>query len=189
MIHSSKFLAVLDACVLYPAPVRDILLQLASVELYKPKWTKTIQEEWKRNLLRNRPDLRDEQLEKAISEMNKAFPDANVENYESLIPSFDLPDLDDCHVLAAAVRCQAHMIVTSNLKDFPGQTLKEFDIEVQHPDLFIANLIDLNPDKSLAAFQQQVTSLKNPPMTESQVLESLKRSGLITTSSKLRELK
>ena len=189
MIHSPKFTAILDACVLYPAPVRDLLLHLASFDLYKPKWTETIQEEWKRNLLERRSDLKGSQLQKTISEMNKAFPNANVEQYEPLIPTFNLPDADDCHVLAAAVRCHAEVIVTSNLKDFPDKYLNEFDIEAQHPDTFILNLIDLNPEKAVQAFKKLVSFLKNPTMTESQVLESLKKAGLVSTSNKLKELK
>lgn len=188
MIHSPKFTAVLDACVLYPAPVRDLLLHLASFDLYKPKWTDKIQEEWVRSLLKNRSDLKAAQLERTVHEMNKAFPDATVEKYEILVPSFDLPDADDRHVLAAAVRCGAEVIVTSNLKDFPEEYLKEFDIEAQHPDFFISNLIDLNPEDSLKAFKQQVSFLKNPPVTKSQVLESLKKSGLEMTSAKLQKL-
>lgn len=186
MIHSPKFTAILDANVLYPAPVRDLLLHLATFDLYKPKWTQTIQEEWKRNLLKKRPDLKTSQLDKTIHEMNKAFPDASVEQYESLIPTFDLPDMNDRHVLAAAVRCHAEIIVTSNLKHFPEKYLSEFEIEAQHPDHFITNLIDLNPEKSLEAFKQQVSFLKNPPMTESQVLESLEKAGLPIACTRLR---
>ena len=186
MIHSPKFIAILDANVLYPAPVRDLLLHLATFDLYKPKWTQTIQEEWKRNLLKKRPDLKTGQLDKTIHEMNKAFPDASVEQYESLIPTFDLPDIDDRHVLAAAVRCHAEVIVTSNLKHFPEKYLSEFEIEAQHPDHFIANLIDLNSGKSVEAFKQQVSFLKNPPMTASQVLESLEKAGLSITCARLR---
>jgi hypothetical protein len=185
MIHSPRFTAVLDACVLYPAPVRDLLLHLADFELYTPRWTDRIHDEWIRNLLQYRPDLKAEQLNRTVNEMKKAFPDANVEKYESLIPSFQLPDEDDRHVLAAAVRCNADVIVTSNLKDFPKGYLKELDIEAQHPDLFISNLIDLNPSKSKEAFLQQVSFLKNPPMTELQVLESLKKCGLGMAGTKL----
>jgi predicted nucleic acid-binding protein len=188
MMPSSKLTVVLDACVLYPAPVRDLLLHLANFDLYYPKWTKQIQLEWKKSLLKNRPDLKSEQLEKTISEMNKAFPNANVLDYESFIPSIKLPDLNDSHVLAAAIHSQAAVIVTSNLKDFPAKYLKGFDIEAQHPDIFIASLIDLNPDKSLRAFRQQVSFLKNPPMTESQVLSTLFKSGLTKTCAKLTEL-
>jgi hypothetical protein len=85
----------------------------------------------------------------------------------------------------SAVRCNADVIVTSNLKDFPEEYPKEFDIEAQHPDLFISNLIDLNPEKSKEAFLQQVSFLRNPPMTELQVLESLKKCGLEMASTKL----
>ena len=189
MIHSPKFTAILDANVLYPAPVRDLLLHLATFDLYKPKWTQTIQEEWKRNLLKKRPDLKTGQLDKTIHEMNKAFPDASVEQYESLVPTFDLPDMDDRHVLAAAVRCHAEVIVTSNLKHFPEKYLSEFEIEAQHPDHFIVSLIDLSPNKSLQAFKQQVSFLKNPPLTESQVLESLEKAGVPETCAKLKSLK
>ncbi|GAB3719440.1 PIN domain-containing protein [Spirosoma flavus] len=161
MIHSSRFVALLDACVLYPAPTRDLLLNLADFELYIPKWTDQIHEEWTRNLLLNRPELNANQLQKTVKAMYNAFPDANVEHYEQLISSINLTDKDDRHVLAAAIRCQATIIVTSNLKDFPNDYLKLFDIEAQHPDHFIAYLIDLNPKKSIKAFHQQVTYLKN----------------------------
>lgn len=187
MIHSARFTAVLDACVLYPAPIRDLLLHLASFELYTPKWTDRIHEEWGRNLLLKRPDLKSEQLDRTIQEMKKAFPDASVEKYESLITSLQLPDEDDRHILAAAIRCKADVIVTFNLKDFPSKALELFDIEAQHPDLFISNLIDLNPEKSVEAFLNQVSFLRNPPKSELQVLESLKKCGLNAASSKLAE--
>jgi len=73
MSHSTKRVAVLDACVLYPAPVRDLLLNLADYELFTPKWTDKIQEEWTRNLLLNRPDLTATQLHRAVNAMNNAF--------------------------------------------------------------------------------------------------------------------
>jgi len=95
MIYSARFTAVLDACVLYPAPIRDILLHLAGLELYTPKWTDLIHDEWKRNLLINRRDLSDFQLDRTTKEMEKAFPNARVERYESLIASLHLPDEND----------------------------------------------------------------------------------------------
>src|SRR5687767_15528975 len=110
MIHSPKFIAVLDACVLYPASIRDLLLNLADFDLYIPKWTDKIQQEWTRNLLLNRPELKAEQLQKTADAMNKAFPDANVRNYDSIIPAVNLPDRNDGHVLAAAIRCSAEVI-------------------------------------------------------------------------------
>ncbi|WP_373515171.1 hypothetical protein [Persicitalea sp.] len=74
-------IAVLDACVLYPAPIRDLLLNLADFDLFAPKWTDEIQKEWTRNLLANRPDLLSSQLNRTIEAMNKAFPESNVKNY------------------------------------------------------------------------------------------------------------
>jgi hypothetical protein len=185
MIPSFNFTAVLDACVLFPAPIRDLILHTAAFDLYKPKWTGQIQEEWRRNLLKKRPDLMASGLQRTTEEMNKAFPDANVENYEVFLSSLKLPDADDRHVLAAALRCKADVIVTYNLKDFPNEYLVQFDLEAQHPDYFISNLIDLHPEKALEAFRKQVASLKNPPKTETQVLESLRKCGLESACDKI----
>jgi predicted nucleic acid-binding protein len=179
--------AILDACVLYPAPIRDLLLHLASAELYTPKWTDRIHDEWIRNLIANRLDLDATKLQRTIQEMKKAFPDACVEKYELLISSLQLPDEDDRHVLAAAIRCKADVIVTFNLKDFPSKDLGTFDIKAQHPDVFISNLIDLNPEKSVAAFKKQVSFLKNPPKSNEEVLGSLKKCGLEMASAKLKD--
>ena len=120
--------------------------------------------------------------------MDNAFPDANVIHYEALIDSLTLSDPDDCHVLAAAIRCQADVLVTANLKDFPSVILSVFDFEAQHPDEFIANLIDLDLRKALIAFDQQVSYLKKPPMTPEQVLENLKKVGLKVTATRLTSL-
>jgi len=97
MIYSSSFAALLDANVLYPAPLRDFLLRLAGADFYQPKWTDQMQEEWIRNLLINRTDLTRENLERTKAAMNAAFPDANVTGYEAIIDSLVLPDSDDRH--------------------------------------------------------------------------------------------
>ena len=124
MLHSSKFTAILDANVLYPAPIRDLLLHLANVELYIPKWTEIIQEEWISNLLLKRTDLKRESLEKTKEAMNAAFPDSNITNFQEIIDSLSLPDKDDRHIVAAAIRSKADVIVTFNIKDFPKGYLK-----------------------------------------------------------------
>ena len=84
MIHLGRFSAVLDANVLFPAPVRDLLLRLAELDLYRPKWTEEIHDEWIRNLLLKRPDIKRESLDSAKKAMNSAFPDANVSAYADL---------------------------------------------------------------------------------------------------------
>ncbi len=99
-----------------------------------------------------------------------------------------LPDLNDRHVLAAAIRAGAGVIVTSNLTDFPKETLTKYGIEAQHPDEFIMHLLDLAPNVVCSAAMKQRESLKNPPLTVEQYLESLQRQGLAQTVSALRQL-
>ena len=189
MIYSSNFVALLDACVLYPAPVRDLLLSLAENKLFKPKWSSKIQNEWSSNLLLNRPDLKKDQLDLTIEAMNAAFPDSNVEKFESLIAGISLPDPDDRHVVAAAIRSKADVIVTYNLKDFPKSIEKEYDIEIQHPDIFLSNIYDLHPDKAKEAFNKMVKRLKNPPKSYSEVLNTLLKSDLNRIIEKLKDVR
>ncbi len=120
MRHSS-FTAVYDACVLYPAPLRDFLIRLGLSGRFRARWSAQIHDEWKRNLLLNRPDLTAEQLNRTSALMDRAIPDALVTGHEELIAGLTLPDIDDRHVLAAAIRCNASVIVTFNEKDFPAQ--------------------------------------------------------------------
>jgi len=110
--------------------------------------------------------------------MNSAFPDANIEGYETLITALSLPDPDDRHVLAAAIEAGAHVIVTFNLKDFPIDQLKPFDIKAQDPDTFISHLIHFDRLGSLEALHNLVGSLRNPPQSLEQVLETLEKNGL-----------
>jgi hypothetical protein len=133
----SRFTAILDACVLYPAPLRDFLMHLALTDLFHAKWTDAIHEEWIRNVLEDRPDLTREQLERTRRLMDAHTRDSIVTDYEDLIPALSLPDSDDRHVLAAAIRSGADVIVTFNLADFPPGILDKWGIEAQHPDEFI----------------------------------------------------
>lgn len=118
-----RYTVVLDACVLYPAPLRDLLLSLASAGMFGARWTEMIQDEWQRNLLKNRPDLKD-QIPRTVELMNSAIEDCLIQGYERLIDSFALPDPNDRHVLAAAIAGHADAIVTFNLKDFPAKAVE-----------------------------------------------------------------
>jgi len=187
MLHTSGFTAILDANVLYPAPLRDYLLSLAAVELYKPKWTGSIQEEWIGNLLLKRSDLKRQDLERSRKAMDSAFPDANVTNYKKLISGISLPDVDDRHVVAAAIEGNAEIIVTFNLKDFPLDYLKSLDIEVQHPDDFVRSLIDIDKTSALEALNNQVKRLKTPPKSLEDVLQMLEKCGLINSVASLKD--
>jgi predicted nucleic acid-binding protein len=108
------FTVVYDACVLYPAPLRDLLMRLTLTDLYRASWSNQIHNEWINAVLRNRPDLSKAQLERTRSLMNAHVRDALVDGYQTLIPALELPDPDDRHVLAAAVQCGADLIVTFN---------------------------------------------------------------------------
>jgi hypothetical protein len=78
--------------------------------------------------------------------MDHALPDACVSGYERLVPAIELPDPDDRHVVAAAIRAKAQVIVTFNEKDFPAAVLEEIDLATQHPDTFLRHLTDLAPN-------------------------------------------
>lgn len=113
--------------------------------------------------------------------MNDALPDALVTGFENLISGLSLPDPDDRHILAAAIRCNAEVIVTFNMKYFPAETLSEFDIEAMHPDEFISDLLDLNLALVLNAVRKARSNLKTPRISVEEYLESLLKSGLPMT--------
>jgi predicted nucleic acid-binding protein len=182
-----RYVAVLDACALYPAPIRDLLLSLAHADLYHAKWRDDIQNEWVNNLLAKRTDLTREQLEKTCRDMTAAVPDCMVSNYEFIIPTLVLPDADDRHVLAAAIKCNADAIVTTNLKDFPQATLDQHGIEVQHPDDFVMNQIELSESVALAAIKAQRARLRNPTKTASELIAIFEQQLLPQTAAYLRE--
>ena len=173
--------AIYDACVLYPAPLRDFLMQLALTDLFRAKWTDRIHDEWIRNLLKNRPDLKRRQLEKTRRLMNAATRDCLVVGYEDLIESVKLPDEDDRHVLAAAIHSRANIIVTFNLKDFPPKALRPYKIKAMHPDDFIFHLIEMNTVAVCQAAQQHRARLRNPPKSIDEFLFTLANQGLVKT--------
>lgn len=104
-----RYTVVFDACVLYPAPLRDFLLRLSTTGLFAAKWTDHIHDEWIRNILKARPDLEDK-LSRTRDLMNRAVPDARITSYEVLTEKLVLPDANDRHVLAAAIRSGAQVL-------------------------------------------------------------------------------
>src|SRR5690606_15007581 len=106
MIHSVRFTAVLDTNVIYPVISRDLLLWFAHYELYTPKWSEHIFDEWKDVMMRK--DVLEEEAARRVEKANAAFPDALVQNYHPLIKTLELPDEKDCHVLAAAIKVNAN---------------------------------------------------------------------------------
>lgn len=178
---------IFDACVLYPAPIRDLLMRLALADLFRAKWSKDIHREWMENVLKNRPDLKREQLERTKMLMDSFVRDALVEGYEKLIPALMLPDENDCHVLAAAIRSAASKIVTYNIKDFPMEVTKEYGIEAQHPDDFLSQILELSPGIFCGVVQNLRKGLKYPPVDTNSYLDMLEKLSLPLTVSRLKE--
>lgn len=184
----ANFTALYDACVLYPAPLRDLLLRLAMTDLFRARWTEHIHDEWIRSVLEKRRDLTPEQLLRTRQLMDQAVPDCLVTGYEPLIDSLTLPDAGDRHVLAAAIRCQAGVIVTFNLDDFPVDIIGRYGIEAQHPDEFIGHLLDLDPGAVCNAARLQRQALNSPARTPHEFLDTLLRQGLAGTVAQLSEM-
>ena len=184
---SSHFTVVYDACVLYPAPLRDLLMHLALSDQYRARWSDMIHDEWTRNVLASRPDLTQDQLNRTRQLMNAHVRDSLVTGFEYLIPSINLPDPDDRHVAAAAIHSGASLIVTFNLKDFPADALKPYNLAAQHPDDFIVDLLDLHPASVLEAAACHQRSLKNPPKTADEYLDTLLAQGLTQSVAVMRQ--
>ena len=185
MAGSARYTALLDANTLYPAPLRDLLLSLAVDGLYHARWTVRIHDEWTRNLAMNRPELA-ERLPQLVALMNRIVPDCLIENYEALIDGLELPDVEDRHVLAAAITGHVDAIVTFNLKDFPGDVLGRYNIEAQHPDEFVLNQLELRQIDALAAIKAMRARLRRPPQSAVDLIATLERAGLPASAAHLR---
>jgi predicted nucleic acid-binding protein len=183
---SARYTAILDANVLYPQLVRDTLLSLAGERLYHARWTTTIHDEWMRNLAKDRPNIA-ARLPQLTERMNASVPDCLVTNYEKLITSIDLPDPDDRHVVAAAIAGHADAIVTFNTKDFPADVLQPYGIEVQHPDEFVMNQLQLQKIPALSAIKKMRARWTNPARPAQELIEAFERRGLPMTADLLRE--
>lgn len=183
---SSHYTVVYDACVMYPAPLRSLLMYLALSGQFRARWSESIHAEWMRNLLVDRPDLAPASVERVRELMDRHVPGALVTGFESLIPGIRLPDPDDRHVVAAAVKTRAEAIVTFNLKDFPEQALAPFGVRAIHPDDFITDLMELNVSSVLEAVRRHRASLKKPPFSALDYLDCLLKQRLPETVSRLR---
>lgn len=175
------FSAQLDTCVLYPSYLRDVLLQIAQNGVYRALWSSAILDELARTLqARHVARGHDEQTAGAyvgrmLQQMERAFPDALVENWSPLVPTISLPDPDDRHVVAAAVVGRADVIVTENLKDFPAAALPA-PLLVQSADTFLLDSLDLHPDAVLSAVRAVAarTGRHGPVRDPTQVVDAIR---------------
>lgn len=186
MAGAAGYTAVLDANVLYPAMLRDILLTLASSELYVARWTKHIEDEWTRHLKEDHPGS-DAAVDRVAQKMREAIPDCLIEGYEPFIDSLELPDPDDRHVLAAGVVGHADVIVSSNTKDFPKEVLASYGLELHSPDEFVVNQLGLYPLRALDALKRMRQRWERPEMTAEEMVALMEKRGLAMTAAHLRD--
>lgn len=174
------FPAFLDTCVLYPQYLSDTLLWQAESGTFRPLWSYDVLTELGRALSDpGKANLPQDKVERRLRQMQTTFPDAEVKGYEHLVDGMTA-DPKDRHVLAAAVRANAEVLVTFNLKDFPESAVKSFDITVVHPDDFLLDQIDLYPARVLGCLDDQVNRYVqiNGPMTVGELLRPLERAGV-----------
>jgi predicted nucleic acid-binding protein len=168
---------VYDANVLYPGSLRDLLIRLGQTGLIRARWTDQILDEMIDAIVAAQPNLAG-RLQRTRQLMNEAIPDVVVTGYERLIASLKLPDPNDRHVLAAAIKADAHVIVTSNLRDFPAAALEPYGVEAQGPDEFVLGLIETAPARVLAVVEGQAGALTKPPATIDELLQRLAAVGI-----------
>lgn len=176
-VVGNPFVVVLDANVLFPVRIRDVLLQFAQDGLFRARFTDEILDEWTRSLIREKPHL-EQSIRRQEELIREKFDECFVTGHLPLIASLELPDPDDRHVLAAAIRCSAQVIVTENHKDFPSDILDDFDIETLSADDMLANTYDLFRGEGVRSLRRIRQRYGNPPFTASEFLLDLTRCGL-----------
>ena len=145
--------AVLDACVLYPTVLREILIGAARAGLYRPLWSARLLEEWARAAARRNPV--DETFARGeIALLRAEFPEAEIAAQPGLESRLHLPDENDIHVLAVAIAASADAIVTFNAMDFPRATLAGEGLERRDPDGFLWQLLGEHPDEMRAIIER-----------------------------------
>ncbi len=166
------FVAFLDANVLYPAVLRDVLLSLAEAGICQIRWSPDVLDEVERNLAaRVDPD----RARYVRSQMEEAFPEAMVprQAYEHLTPAM-VNNPKDRHVLAAAVAGRADVIVTFNVSDFPAEACAPYGIDVQDPDTFLLHQFGLMPERITRVLRELAAERKPPMDTPEEILRVLK---------------
>lgn len=164
--------AVLDACVLYPAVIRDTLLLAAEAGAYQFRWTDEILLELRRNLVKDRA-APEERVDNMLGDLSQFFGDGRVSGHKRHISTLS-NDPKDRHVVAAAIECGAEIVVTENLKDFPPEMMPE-GIRAVSINHFLAELLERAPSVMIDAVWNQATRKKRPPIPAERVLAAIAR--------------
>jgi hypothetical protein len=177
--------AVCDACVLYPFHLRNVLVQASVDSLYEARWTDEIHDEWTRNLIASIPEIPPERLQSTRKLMEMALPAARISGFQHHIQNLRLPDLDDRHVVAAAIEAKATHILTWNLRDFPPAPLKKHGLIRQTPDAFLVGLYDQAPDLLITSLANARSNLSKSGMSGADFIDTLHGQKLIRLAEKV----
>jgi predicted nucleic acid-binding protein len=189
-MFANRFTALIDACVLAGALKRNLILSLAAAEFFRIRWSTRILDETETAIreirLKQGSATADRDAARARAEMERAFPDAMVEDDERLITAPDLPDAGDLHVLTAAVKTQASVIVTDNIRDFPAAILARYTLFARTADDFIADIVDLDLAKAHGAIEAMRLRFRRPELTPEALLIRMEATSLTATADLLR---
>jgi predicted nucleic acid-binding protein len=168
------FAVLLDASVLVPAALCDTLLRAAAADFYRLVWSADILAELERALMKPSVGLSEAQARRRLQAMRDAFPEAAVETYHALVEAIPRVHPDDRHVVAAAIKAGAQVIVTLNLEDFPREALDPYALDVQSPDEFLQHLYHLDPERMTLLITEQAEALSTPPLAPRDICENLR---------------
>lgn len=192
-MHSNHYTVCLDACTLVPVLKRNLLLTLAKGKMFRAIWSEEILAETERGISRlfaehGKPDP-ETAAKRQVHRIRMAFEQALVDGYDILDPSLQaLPDQNDRHVVAAAVRGNAAAIITDNLKHFPAEVLDGFDIQVVSSDAFIADTIELDHRMASGLIFEMRQRLRNPPLSPEELIATVRARNMPETAGVLGEI-
>jgi predicted nucleic acid-binding protein len=178
-------IVLLDANLLYPFHLRNLLVQLGVNQLIDVRWTDRIHDEWIDNLVASGKVNR-ARLNRTRDIMKRVLPNATVSNYENRISNLTLPDPDDRHVLAAAIEAGASILLTFNLRDFPTEAMAPFAIAAREPDGFLCEIHDEDPEAAVAAAEAACENLSISAPTMLEFVDFLERQRLMNFAKRLR---
>src|SRR5271156_5436462 len=152
--------AVLDACVLVPMALCDLLLRLAEEPaVYRPLWSERILTEMTK-ALKTKLHRSSEEVAWRRQQMKEAFPEAMVAVPSALLKAVEcIPDKNDRHILAAAIVAHANAIVTQNIRDFPKDCCEKYGVFCQTPDDFLIDQYHLHPQLVLDKLDDQAVGI------------------------------
>ena len=184
----STFTAFFDSNVFVGTRLRSLILFLAQSGHFRARWSDDVHREWMAAVLRNRPSIREETLVAQRRLMDAAVLNCKVNDYETLIPGLTLPDSDDRHILAAAIKSSASVIVTFNERDFPAATLETYGLHARHPDQFIVDLEGLDADAFIGQVRKDWRHYRAPAIGFRDYVRALHAAGVPKTADLLTRL-